>query len=233
MFGDDLENLPEYACSYCGLHEPNCVVKCVATGKWFCNGRGSTSASHIIQHLVRSRQKQVQLHPDSALGETNLECYSCGTTNVFLLGFIPAQKDSVVVLLCREPCLSQGALKDMGWDLSQWTPLIEDKQFLSWLVSIPTEKQQLRSRQINTAQINRLEDAWRDNPKATLNDLEQQGVEEEIQESERVYEDGYHYQVILLRTSNFFLLTAARVQRRMIIDDSFVERLLVVSSSFY
>jgi RNA helicase (UPF2 interacting domain) len=24
----------------------------VDTGKWFCNGRGNTSASHVIQHLV-------------------------------------------------------------------------------------------------------------------------------------------------------------------------------------
>ena len=64
-------------------------------------------------------------------------------------------------------------------------------------MSVPTEKQQLRSRQITTAEINRLEEAWRDNPSATLQDLEQQGVEEEIQESERVYEDGYHYQNII------------------------------------
>ena len=38
--------------SYCGLCDPSCVVKCVDTGKWFCNGRGNTSASHVIQHLV-------------------------------------------------------------------------------------------------------------------------------------------------------------------------------------
>jgi RNA helicase (UPF2 interacting domain) len=56
-----------------------------------------------------------------------LECYNCGCRNVFLLGFIPAKSDSVVVLLCREPCLSLGALKEMDWDLTQWSPLIEDR----------------------------------------------------------------------------------------------------------
>lgn len=66
-------------------------------GKWFCNGRGNTSASHIIQHLVRSRNKNVSLHPDSPLGETVIECYNCGSRNVFLMGFIPAKNDSVVV----------------------------------------------------------------------------------------------------------------------------------------
>lgn len=49
-----------------------------------------------------------------------------------------AKSDSVVVLLCREPCLSMGALKDMDWDLSQWMPLIEDRAFLPWLVKVRT-----------------------------------------------------------------------------------------------
>ena len=39
----------EYGCSYCGLCDPACVVKSVDSNKWFCNGRGNTSASHIIQ----------------------------------------------------------------------------------------------------------------------------------------------------------------------------------------
>lgn len=189
--------LPEYACSYCGLSDQSCVVKCVESGKWFCNGRGNTSASHIIQHLVRSRYKTVSLHPDSPLGETMIECYNCGSRNVFLMGFIPAKNDSVVVLLCREPCLSNGALKDMGWDLTQWMPLIEDKAFLSWLVKVPTEKEQLRARQITTSQINKLEEMWRENPEATLLDLDKPGVDEEVNAALLQYDDGYHFQNIL------------------------------------
>lgn len=190
-------DLPEYACGYCGLSDPACVVKCVDSGKWFCNGRGNTSASHAIQHLVRSRNRLVSLHPDSPLGDTTIECYNCGSKNVFLMGFIPAKSDSVVVLLCREPCLSNGALRDMGWDLSQWQPLIEDKAFLSWLVKVPSEKDQLRARQITTAQINKLEELWRENPEATLLDLERPGVDEEVQSTLLHYEDGYHYQNIM------------------------------------
>ena len=34
---------------------------------------------------------------------------------MFLLGFIPAKSDSVVVLLCRHPCAQQSSLKDMDW----------------------------------------------------------------------------------------------------------------------
>lgn len=90
-----------------------------------------------------------------------------------------------------------GALKDMDWDLSQWMPLIEDRAFLPWLVKVPTEKEQLRARQITTAQINKLEELWRDNPSATLFDLEKPGVDEEAQPTLLHYEDGYHYQNIL------------------------------------
>ena len=94
-------DLPEHACNYCGIHSPASVVKCVACSRWFCNSRGNTSGSHIINHLVRAKHKEVMLHPESPLGETVLECYNCGCRNVFLLGFIPAKSDTVVVLLCR------------------------------------------------------------------------------------------------------------------------------------
>ena len=29
--------LPYWRCEYCNVHTPAAVVKCVATGKWFCN----------------------------------------------------------------------------------------------------------------------------------------------------------------------------------------------------
>lgn len=89
-----------------------------------------------IDIQVRAKHKEVCLHKDSPLGETILECYNCGCRNVFLLGFISAKTESVVVLLCREPCLSVNALKDMNWDLSQWCPLIDDRCFLPWLVKV-------------------------------------------------------------------------------------------------
>eukprot|EP00971_Amphidinium_carterae_P195487 3879387-Amphidinium_carterae.1 len=35
----DPKNLPEYACRYCGIHDPACVMKSRGDNKWFCNGR--------------------------------------------------------------------------------------------------------------------------------------------------------------------------------------------------
>lgn len=61
----------------------------------------------------------------------------------------------------RQPCASQSSLKDINWDSSQWQPLIQDRCFLSWLVKIPSEQEQLRARQIAAQQINKLEELWK------------------------------------------------------------------------
>ncbi|KAL5197748.1 hypothetical protein ABZP36_001260 [Zizania latifolia] len=186
----------EHACRYCGIHNPACVARCNVPScrKWFCNSRGNTSGSHIVNHLVRAKHKEVCLHKDSPLGETILECYNCGCRNIFLLGFISAKAENVVVLLCREPCLSVNALKDMNWDLSQWCPLIDDRCFLSWLVKVPSEQEQLRARQISAQQINKVEELWKTNPDASLEDLEKPGVDDEPQQVALKYEDAYQYQ---------------------------------------
>eukprot|EP00005_Dracoamoeba_jomungandri_P005373 CAMPEP_0174254518 /NCGR_PEP_ID=MMETSP0439-20130205/3831_1 /TAXON_ID=0 /ORGANISM="Stereomyxa ramosa, Strain Chinc5" /LENGTH=1059 /DNA_ID=CAMNT_0015336141 /DNA_START=23 /DNA_END=3202 /DNA_ORIENTATION=- len=199
-YNDDasVRELPEHACKYCTIHNPACVVRCNFPGcrKWFCNGRGNTSGSHIINHLVRAKHKEVCLHSDSPLGETTLECYNCGCRNVFLLGFIPAKTESVVVLLCREPCANASGLKDMNWDLSQWQPLIDDRSFLPWLVKIPSEREQCRARQISAQQINKLEELWKTSPEALLEDLEKPGVDDEPHPVLLRYEDAYQYQNI-------------------------------------
>ncbi|KAG5649646.1 hypothetical protein H0H81_002716 [Sphagnurus paluster] len=196
---DDLKDegivdLPPHACSYCGIHSPASVVKCLICSKWFCNSRGNTSASHIVNHLVRAKHKEVILHAESPLGETAPECYNCGSKNVFMLGFIPAKSDTVVVLLCRQPCAAIS--KDISWNAALWAPLIDDRSFLSWLVKPPSETEQLRSRQISFDQINRLEDMWRDNANATLEDLEKPGIDDEPQPILVRYEDAYQYQNI-------------------------------------
>ena len=189
------DELPDHACSYCSIYNPACVVQCLTTKKWYCNSRGNTSGSHIIQHLVRSKNKEVALHEDSPLGDATLECYNCGTRNLFLLGFIPAQTNSVVVLLCRM-CLNNSALKTMSWDLDQWLPLIKDRALLPWLVKVPTEQEQLRARQVSSTQINKLEELWKTNPDAVLEDLDKPGTDDEPHPVLLRYEDGYQYQNI-------------------------------------
>ncbi|GAX13849.1 regulator of nonsense transcripts 1 [Fistulifera solaris] len=195
----DEDNLPDYSCRYCGIHNPSCVAMCVESKKWFCNSSGTTGCSHLVHHLVRSRSHQVQLHPNSPLADTVLECYNCASKNVFVLGFVPASASSVVVLLCRVCVETVPALKDMDWELSQWHPVLQDRQFLPWLLSVPSEKLQLRARDISQAQMARLEELWKTNPEARYADLNRPEITEEqdLPSVQRVYDDGYHYQNIL------------------------------------
>lgn len=190
------DTLPDHACKYCFIHNPACMVKCNHCSKWFCNDRGSTSGAHIVNHLVRSKHKEVTLHEQSSMGEeTILECYNCGNRNVFLLGFIPAKTDSVVMVLCRSSCLDSQSLKEKDWDVSQWLPLIEDRCFLPWLVKVPEEAEKLLARNISAESINKLEALWKKDPSATLQDLEKPGGEEEVPDPVVLkYDDAFHYQ---------------------------------------
>jgi regulator of nonsense transcripts 1 len=106
------------------------------------------------------------LHPEAPLKETNIECYNCSGKNVFLLGFVSAKQDAIIILLCREPCLSQLQLKDSQWDTDNWHALIENKALLNWLVRYPSEMEFKRSRKINNSEINKLEELWKEKPNA-------------------------------------------------------------------
>jgi regulator of nonsense transcripts 1 len=202
----DEDALPECACRYCGIHDPASVAKCVDSAKWFCNSSTGSHSSHLIHHLVKSRSNQVQLHPNSPLGDTVLECYNCGSKNVFVLGFVPASTSSVVVLLCRVCVETVPALKDMDWNLGNWHPLIQDRKFLPWLLVEPNEKLQLKAREISVQQMTALEELWKSGqPDARYRDLatlhpsddNEDGLDSEIQTVLKSYEDGYHYQNVL------------------------------------
>ena len=52
-------------------------------------------------------------------------------------------------------------LNCLSRDPSQWLPLIQDRQFLTWLVKSPSDEEQMRARQITAKQINKLEDLWK------------------------------------------------------------------------
>ena len=190
------EELPEHACRYCGLHNPAYVARCKTTGGWFCNSRAGTSASHMVYHLIKSKNKEVVLHKDNPLGETVLECYNCGCKNVFLLGFVRAKDESnLMMMLCRDPCLHNKSFKNNEeWDLEQWQPIIVDKAFLDWVVKEPLNQEVLRSRKLTMAEINRLEDMWKQKPDATAEELNEPTEEEDPPQVMLTYSDAYDYQ---------------------------------------
>ena len=84
----------------------------------------------------------------------------------------------------------------MNWEGDAWRPLITDRQLLTWLVKVPSDAEQLRARQITAAQINKLEDLWKENIDAEFQDLEKPGVDEDPAQVLLRYQDGYQYQNI-------------------------------------
>ena len=215
--------LPEYACSYCNVHTPAAVVKCCATGKWFCNYKPhGMPASCIVYHLIRSKHNEVMLHRESPLGEITLECFLSGAKNVFQLGSVPVKED-LVVLLARDVSIEK---TEYDWDLSKWQPLIKEKEFVQWLVKKPSDAEALRSRpcfvhevairpphapysradgmrgrvlkRSALAQVNKLEELWRTNPSATMADISVDvDADAEVEPTRTTYDDAYQYQNIL------------------------------------
>ncbi len=100
----------------------------------------SSALSTGVFVQVKARVREVQLHRDSPLGDTLLECYSCGSRNTFALGFVPVKSENSVVLLCRDHPASASGIKELNLDLTLWQPLIEDRAFMPWLVKQPTQQ---------------------------------------------------------------------------------------------
>lgn len=68
--------------------------------------------------------------------------------------------------------------------------------FLSWLVKVPSDSEQLRARQISAQQINRLEELWKENVEIDFQDLEAKKPDDDVTHVLLRYEDGYQYQNI-------------------------------------
>ena len=69
-----------------------------------------------------------------------MECYSCANRNVFALGFVPVKVENSAVLLCRDHKPNDAGLKELDLDLKSWQALIEDRSFVPWLVTVPSDK---------------------------------------------------------------------------------------------
>lgn len=72
---------------------------------------------------------------------------------------------------------------------------------------VPSEQEQLRARQISAQQINKVEELWKTNPDASLEDLEKPGVDDEPMSVAIKYEDAYQVPSYFLKlTRSFFCL---------------------------
>lgn len=83
--------------------------------------------SCIIQHLVRSKSKEIKLHKDSPLGDTVVECYFTGNKNVFSLGWVSAKTENTVVMCSREVNGRTSGVRDLELDLTNWKPIVHER----------------------------------------------------------------------------------------------------------
>ena len=65
----------------------------------------SLSAEPRAAAQVKGRKRECQLHAQSPLGDTLLECYSCGSRNAFALGFVPLKARAAVAPQQARACV--------------------------------------------------------------------------------------------------------------------------------
>lgn len=136
-------------CSYCSVVEKHTLVKCDTCYKFFCNGRGKTYSSHIVEHLVKSRHKTVSIEE----GTKSIHCFSCGNRNVFEQGFVRAE--NALVILCRLPCSIESYILSMA-KFSDWQPVIFGQMVQPCLVPSPNAA----GMNITRNEIHLLENDW-------------------------------------------------------------------------
>ncbi|KAH0794228.1 regulator of nonsense transcripts 1 [Histomonas meleagridis] len=185
-------------CAYCLLDVPDCLVKCPATGKYFCNGRGRSHHSHIVQHLVKSRNREFQLLDSNKYSKIPLCCYQCQSRNVFQLCFVQSLKQGNFYVFCRD-CLNNPSLAPFQFDMQNRYSIITDNSILPWLVRPPTaieEKQQSFCSKISIADMNLLEETWENDPKASILDLPQIRSRDQIPNTQLTYSNTKTYSYV-------------------------------------
>lgn len=88
------------------LSNVDSVVRCAQKncGRWFCNATTKIGvASHILMHLIKSKHKEIVLHPENRVGITSVECYVCENKNIFILVSVEVkvEDEDSIIILCR------------------------------------------------------------------------------------------------------------------------------------
>ena len=130
-------NQPEPKCEYCGCTNINCLARCPHTGLYFCNGKGSTSSSHIIHYLRTNHQNQIVIPDGLSFSKIQLKCYVCESQNIFELGFLRSQNNQSIFIACKTNCQFDQSLQNQNVDNSGFIPLVSNGQILPDVVNVP------------------------------------------------------------------------------------------------
>ena len=120
-------------CLYCNCDDENCLVKCCESGKYFCNGIGEDSCSHIVHHLHHNQYHKIQLPPSNSYSKIDFCCFFCQNDNIFELSFIKKKEDGNYCIACSD-CIN---FKHIEYDLSikSKQDIIFQGSIQRWLVS--------------------------------------------------------------------------------------------------
>ena len=126
----ETRSMVENCCSYC-KKEQDALLQCKSCDKLFCNDT-TKNISHFVYHSIKAKHAECELPSSHPLGPLDIDCYTCKTKNIFILGCIPAQSNETMILVCRD-CTGSNKLTS-EWNTSMWTSLIVDKKLQDWIM---------------------------------------------------------------------------------------------------
>ena len=104
------------------------------------------------------------------------------------------------MLICREfNCAKTEDILEFNLNKSHWKPVIDEKQILTSMVAEPTDEEVKRSRDITIEMINQLETLRKNDPNATIKQLEANKMQEPLPHINLRYSNGEEYYSIFSR----------------------------------
>lgn len=108
---------------------------------------------------MKAKHNEVGVHPESEVGNIDIECYRCGNANVFVLGYVNIGEgdEEFVLTLCRMPCVGEEEYGDLKWDSKNWKPILENKEFVNIFLQKAPVEQVKKMRDLDLEEIIKLE----------------------------------------------------------------------------
>lgn len=197
----DPRDFEEISCNYCGINSKDCLIKCKDCQNHFCSSF-TNGASHLFYHLILSKHTSI-VPLDEDLGDS-VECYSCNASNILSLGYVPANEDDLVVVLCRRCSFKKKLSSGESWNIENFNLIVNNKSLVDWLHSEPSDTDLQHAYQIKTGQIRKFEEYRKLNQSwdtSLYSFLSTADVENEkfIPETKDVYDNDLEYKNIYSR----------------------------------
>jgi len=183
-------------CQYCLMTDPKYLVKCKATGKYFCNGSLKGNKSHLLIHMTKSKVTEIALIPPNKFSQVPLQCISCSTSNIFTIGLYFSKVLKQHLVLCPN-CLGTEKVRSFDIDTGN-SCLFFNKQkaeFEEWFV--PSLDLKNHSITISHSDISVLEESWKVNQRYTVNDIPALRKMSQLPKIAKVYYNVDSYQNVM------------------------------------